>query len=188
MVKRSHSIKRVFFYLFVVLYFLLLAKALLFKYVSPLALLSGERTITRALNLVPFKTINDYFAANANVWIASMNVFGNILLFIPLGIYVQAFKKNKAILPSVAIVCVVSICVELTQYVLGIGAADIDDVILNAIGGGMGVLLYRLLFAVLKDEGKVDTAIVLLWCIVIALCLALMCYLTYYLGLKIRIF
>lgn len=53
------------------------------------------------------------------------------------------------------------------QLIFGLGAADIDDVILNCLGGLIGILIYRGLCALLKDEEKVRTAIVLLGFIVI---------------------
>lgn len=53
------------------------------------------------------------------------------------------------------------------QFIFGIGTADIDDVILNCLGGLIGILIYRGLCALLKDEEKARTAIVLLGFIVI---------------------
>jgi glycopeptide antibiotics resistance protein len=56
------------------------------------------------------------------------------------------FKFNslkKVFLVSV----VVSVCIELLQFILSVGSLDIDDVILNTIGGILGYLiLYVMIF------------------------------------------
>ena len=41
---------------------------------------------------------------------------------------------------------------EIIQGVFAIGASDIDDVILNCVGGIMGILTFRLLSVILRDE------------------------------------
>ncbi len=53
------------------------------------------------------------------------------------------------------------------QFIFGLGAADIDDIILNCAGGLIGILVYRGLYAFLKNEEKVRTAIVLSGIIII---------------------
>lgn len=60
-----------------------------------------------------------------------INVFGNIILFIPLS---WVFKNNK-IMPFVII-----LGVELLQLLLKLGIADIVDIILNSIGVLLGYL------------------------------------------------
>ena len=40
-----------------------------------------------------------------------------------------------------AVVYIASLCAELLQYVFNVGSFDLDDVILNTIGGLIGVLL-----------------------------------------------
>ncbi len=158
--------KKIVFVLFLIAYALLLAKALLFKQVSPLELFNADRMARSGLNLTPFRTIAGY--SHFNYWIAFMNIVGNVALFVPMGLYLQIFLKNKKILRSVALVCAVSVCVEAVQYLLGLGSADIDDVILNTLGGLLGVLIYRLLYAWLKDREKAKTAVTFLFCIVCA--------------------
>ncbi len=188
MSKAYYYIKQALFYLFIVLYACLLAKALLFKEVSMLEVFSaGRGEITRAYNFIPFKTIYEYFATRFNIWIALMNVVGNIALFVPLGMYLQVFRKRKKILPCVALACAISVGVEILQFILGIGAADIDDVLLNTLGALLGILLYRVIYAAVKDEGKAKNAITLLWCAAGGLVLLLLC-ITHFAGLKVRIF
>ena len=51
---------------------------ILFKYVLPTELFSGERYFARSLNLIPF---HDLMEDNYN----RLNIWGNILLFFPWG-------------------------------------------------------------------------------------------------------
>lgn len=166
MPKKYYYLKQIMFYLFLVAYIFLLAKILLFKQVSHLELFYADRIISRTINLAPFATMFAYFSGeNFNIWIALMNVVGNIVLFIPLSLYLQIFKKNKNILSCVALVCIISLSVEAIQYILGIGRTDIDDIILNTFGGLLGVVIYKAIYLLLKDENKTRTAVTFLFCL-----------------------
>lgn len=55
-----------------------------------------------------------------------------------------------------------SLFVEIIQGLLGIGASDIDDIILNCLGGVIGILGYKFLLFMLQDKKKVHTAISIL--------------------------
>jgi glycopeptide antibiotics resistance protein len=48
-----------------------------------------------------------------------------------------------------------SLSIEIIQGILGIGASDIDDIILNCLGGLVGILVYKFLLVILPDEKKV---------------------------------
>jgi glycopeptide antibiotics resistance protein len=90
------------------------------------------------------------------------NVVGNIVIFIPLGIYLPLFKKDKRVLVNLLFIFIVSLFVEIIQGLLGIGASDIDDIILNCLGGLIGILGYKFLLFALRDEKKVHTAITII--------------------------
>ena len=90
------------------------------------------------------------------------NVVGNIVIFIPLGTYWSLFKNNKRIITNLLFIFIVSLFVEIIQGILGIGASDIDDIILNCLGGLAGILGYKFLLFKIRDEKKVRTAITIL--------------------------
>lgn len=161
-----------FFMLFVafpVLYILLFFYALIFKYVSPWELFGSGREHFLAANTIPFHTIYGYLSGSLKVplLVALSNIFGNIILFVPLGIYLQLLKKNKKTWISILIVFMVSLIVETLQFALGIGVADVDDIILNCLGGLIGIFIYRGLYAFLKNEEKARTTIVISGIVVI---------------------
>ena len=90
-------------------------------------------------NFVPFREIFRYHYTSR---LFVKNVLGNILLFIPFGIFTTRFIGRKKILPTVLISIVVSCAIEFIQMRLG-RTADIDDIILNTTGGLIGALLYK---------------------------------------------
>jgi hypothetical protein len=92
--------------------------------------------------------------------------FGNIVLFIPVGIYLPLLKNDKRVLINLFFIFIVSLFIEIIQGLLGIGAPDIDDIILNCIGGWIGILVYKSLLFILRDEKKVRTAITILSAII----------------------
>ncbi len=170
--------KDILFYIILIFYIFILAEILLFKYVSPLDIFSDNRMFTRSLNLIPLTLTLEYFFGSFSLKVALMNVAGNIAIFIPMGIYLNLFKKNKSMIQSVGIVLLISLCVEITQYVFQIGGSDIDDIILNTLGGFIGILIFRIITSFFKDEAKAKMAITTGSCILGTLCLFLI--LTYY--------
>ncbi|AUM97722.1 VanZ family protein [Clostridium botulinum] len=63
-------------------------------------------------------------------------------MFIPLGILVPTLFKNISKKKVIFICFGVSLSFETIQYIFGLGASDIDDLILNTLGGIIGTLLY----------------------------------------------
>jgi glycopeptide antibiotics resistance protein len=72
------------------------------------------------------------------------------------------FKNNKRVLTNLLFIFIVSLFIEIIQGLLCIGASDIDDIILNCLGGLIGILGYKFLLYILQDEKKVHTAITIL--------------------------
>ncbi|WP_370056212.1 VanZ family protein [Leifsonia sp. EB41] len=114
------------------LYLVFLAKLLLFSRVP------GSE---RSLNLIPFASIADYLGGPAAVRrFAFANLAGNILAFVPLGAYLTFLRRRARVWGNLLVVACVSVAVEILQWVLAVGTSDIDDVILNVVGGLIGVL------------------------------------------------
>lgn len=82
-----------------------------------------------------------------NLHAALENIFGNILMFIPIGILLPMIFVSWRSVKKVTLVCFVFSClIEFTQFILGkfgtFRTVDIDDVILNTLGGFLGALLF----------------------------------------------
>ncbi|WP_455258522.1 VanZ family protein [Peptoniphilus asaccharolyticus] len=93
-------------------------------------------------NLIPFKSILNYLYINNGS--SFENLIGNIILFIPLGIYLPIYLKSNNKF-NLFIMFVISIIVEFIQWFFNIGIFDIDDIILNIIGGIIGIGIFELL-------------------------------------------
>lgn len=166
--KKREQIKTVFLYVIFSCYILLLFKILIWSRVSILELLDRQWILFRSVNLIPFDSINQYMSGNTDTIrrLAFGNVIGNIVIFIPLGLYLPLFKKNKRILVNFMCIFIVSLAVEILQGLLGIGVSDIDDIILNSLGGGIGILGYKFIALMLQNETKVNTVITILSAII----------------------
>ena len=107
--------------------------------------LAAGKAPLRSVNLVPFETVLTYLRFSENMpflrWFS--NIFGNMLVFVPLGLYLPAALPGmRRFARTLAAVVFVSASLEALQYLLGTGSTDIDDVWLNAAGGSLGYLLY----------------------------------------------
>lgn len=135
------------------LYLAILSKLILFKYI-PLSEIINHFNFTydeyhwRSNNFVPFKTIYFYlYLADINLNIRIENLVGNIIGFVPFGfilpLLAKKFQKLSAV--TVSTFCL-SLTFELLQLVFEFGSFDVDDLILNTIGGLLGYLPIKLAF------------------------------------------
>ena len=90
------------------------------------------------MNLVPFTEIFRYDIGSK---LFLVNVFGNILIFLPFGYFISYFIKAKKIWPIMFVSIISSFTVEFVQLQIG-RSFDIDDILLNLIGAICGYLLY----------------------------------------------
>lgn len=149
-------IKAVLLYGVFIFYILLLIKILFLSRIS--------QPNHRSINLIPFYSIMQYIVgSSANIKrFAFGNVIGNIAIFTPLGTYLSLFKNDKRVKTNLLFIFIVSLSVEIIQGIFGIGASDIDDIILNCLGGFVGILGYKVLLFILRDEKKVHTSVTIL--------------------------
>lgn len=122
-----------------------------------LLLLSRAPGSERSLNLIPFASIANYlFSGLSTVHrFAAANVLGNVAAFVPFGAYLPLIRRRTGIGANLLIVIGTSVVVEVVQGVFGLGASDIDDVILNTLGGLIGILVLTLLRVLLRRWGRV---------------------------------
>lgn len=115
-----------------------------------------KRTSFQSINLIPFRTILDYLNGDmiARAF-APSNLIGNIVLFIPLGVYITLLNANKKISVNTCLIALISVIVEIAQYLFKVGATDIDDVILNTVGGLIGIIIFKVIYKFLKDKTRI---------------------------------
>lgn len=101
--------------------------------------------LPRKVNLTLFATIS-------KVKILSMPVIGNILSFLPFGIFIKLYFPNIRKYISGMICLLFPFCIELAQYILATGSLDIDDYVLNVCGMFLGLLIYCGIFFLCKKN------------------------------------
>ncbi len=73
-----------------------------------------------------------------------MNLFGNVLFFIPLGLFLPAIKVRFRYFPRFfRMLLIIDLSIEIIQLFTLRGVCDIDDVILNVTGACIGFLFSR---------------------------------------------
>ena len=92
-------------------------------------------------NFIPFK---EMFRYNVSSKLFFKNILGNILLFMPFGLFVAAYLNEKKIYPTVILTFISSFSIEMVQLIIG-RVFDVDDILLNLIGGFIGALIFVLL-------------------------------------------
>lgn len=98
-------------------------------------------------NLIPFLEIQRYIDNWEIIGIDKviLNLGGNILGFVPLGILVPTIWKSlRRAWIVVYLGFTISVMVESAQLLLCVGSCDVDDVILNTIGTAIGYMIYSI--------------------------------------------
>jgi len=139
----SSKIVTILLYLLLTIYLLLMCYLLFFGYYR-----QGIRV--EDYNLTPFETINmyivymDYFSFH--IWF--INLFGNIIAFMPLGFLLPLLSDRwKGAIRITILSFFVSLSAETIQLTFHVGRFDVDDMILNTIGGLLGYIMLQILQA-----------------------------------------
>ena len=110
-------------------YLILLIWLVLFKLATNLS----EIPSLRGVNFIPF-----YYTQETSMQVKE--VLYNVVVFIPLGVYIQIFKEDWNKIIKCLIVLGISFLFEVVQFIFAIGASDITDLISNTLGGIVGIL------------------------------------------------
>ena len=98
-------------------------------------------------NFIPFRTLQQYvglLAKKEYALHAFINLFGNILMFVPPGYLLPKIWKSCRKFGTTFWIMLISIlAVEVLQYISGLGSMDVDDLILNLLGVIMGYLFWK---------------------------------------------
>ncbi len=69
--------------------------------------------------------------------------FGNIIWFVPFGMYLQYRGKTRTLWYAAIYGFLFSLCIETMQYIFGTGLSELDDLVLNTLGAWIGALLFK---------------------------------------------
>lgn len=145
-------VKKIALILILCCYLAILTKLILFKYIPLSEIINHfnftyDQNLWRSNNFVPFKTIYFYlFLADINLSIRIENLAGNIIGFIPFGFILPLLSKRVFKLSTVILLTFcLSLTYEVLQLVFEFGSFDVDDLILNTLGGILGYFPIKLI-------------------------------------------
>jgi glycopeptide antibiotics resistance protein len=93
-------------------------------------------------NWVPFRTmINDWHQGGQEFVV---NFVGNVVAFVPIGLLPPLIRVRRTTVRQMALLSLaISLTIEVGQYISGRRVPDVDDLILNTVGGVLGAVLSR---------------------------------------------
>ena len=106
---------------------------------------------TSHVNLVLFKEINRFWTYRHLLSTEAVvtNLFGNIFAFSPFGFMIPiVINKKKAFFRAVFATSFFSLVIETSQLIMKVGGFDVDDLLMNTVGGLIGYMIYRVVVAV----------------------------------------
>ena len=107
--------------------------------------------VSGRINLVPFSSIGSMLSTLREnprpdvLWVVIYNLGGNIVMFLPLGFLLpELWTKYRRFWRCIGAVALIMTCVELTQLFTLRGFCEVDDVMLNVLGGAIGFGIWTL--------------------------------------------
>jgi glycopeptide antibiotics resistance protein len=124
------------------IYSLLLIGLILFK----IPFSYQDSSAGRELNLIP---LAGSFTGNGTFRYGE--VIENVLVFVPLGIYICMLKPIWSFAKKIVPIVATTVAFEVIQYAFAVGRADITDVLGNTLGGIIGIGMYAALSKILGN-------------------------------------
>jgi glycopeptide antibiotics resistance protein len=175
--------KRLISAFMLIAYSAILVKVMVFKDVpmirigSVMIYFGGSQT--GPANLVPFKTILVYLLGEKGLMIGGINLLGNIVLLVPVGLLAPLVFQKRSWKKMLVLAVAIGFAIEGLQVVLRVGIFDIDDVILNGLGVMVGYWAFTVLskkLRLMKSKNIMITAVTVIIVAVGAACYSLVVY------------
>ena len=112
----------------------------------------GRREVAEAYryNFVLFREISRYITniEIIGVKLVFFNIAGNVLAFVPFGIFVNYFLNNSrySFFKSVFSGLMLTTVIEGIQLITRVGSCDVDDIFLNFIGVVIGAVFAKMIY------------------------------------------
>lgn len=96
-------------------------------------------------NLVLFQEIKRFWNYRQQIgWVAYANLFGNVLIFMPFGFFMPMASRYRSFFLTLVYSFGLSFVVEVFQLVAKVGSFDVDDLLLNTLGGVAGYIFFMI--------------------------------------------
>ncbi len=99
-------------------------------------------------NLIPFREISRFirYAGTLGAVAVFINLVCNVIAFVPFGLFVGFLHKpERNVWWGLVWSFDFSLAIELVQLVSRVGSFDVDDIILNTLGGALGIIIYKII-------------------------------------------
>lgn len=128
-----------------IMYLLVLTWIIVFKLQFSFSGLPAIRNI----NLIPFGE-----SVIVNGKISFTELIKNVIVFIPFGILISVLRDKETFIKKIIPIVLTSLLFEVLQFIFGIGASDITDVINNSLGGVIGIAIAFGISKIFKNSWK----------------------------------
>lgn len=98
-------------------------------------------------NLELFKEIRRFWKYRDQLGMEAfvLNVFGNMVAFIPCGFFLPIVsRRSRRWYNAILLSFCLSLSIETAQLIWKVGSFDVDDLLLNTLGGAVGYVCYRM--------------------------------------------
>lgn len=112
---------------------------------------------TYRYNLIPFAEIQRFILYRNYVSTEAflLNLMGNLLVFFPVGMLIPLWRTKKTGFIRILIYTFLfTLCIESLQLVTRVGVFDVDDLLMNTLGGLAGWVCYCLALKVFRIVRK----------------------------------
>lgn len=105
-------------------------------------------------NITPFQEIERFWKYREQLGLMSyINLFGNVLIFVPFGFMEPLTSKKRSFWATLIDGCLVSLSVEIFQFITKVGRFDVDDLMLNTTGVALGYVCFLVWNAIRRKYG-----------------------------------
>lgn len=114
---------------------------------------------SRSYNLEPLKEIKRFIFKRKYMTLEgwTSNLFGNVIAFIPLGLFVPILCKQYRDFFKISFLSLfMSFCIESLQIYYIVGIFDVDDMILNTLGGIIGYIIFMIIYSMVSKWRNIN--------------------------------
>ena len=107
-------------------------------------------------NLVLFREIRRFwtYRHQLGTYAVFSNLFGNVLIFMPFGFFLPMASRYRSFAAAVLYSFSLSLMVETFQLLTKVGSFDVDDLLLNTIGGAAGYIIFIICAAIRRHHAS----------------------------------
>lgn len=115
----------------------------------------GRDLITQQYNLQLFKEIKRFIKYRQQIGMEGfiVNICGNVIAFMPYGFFLPLLNRAYRKFHIIVILSILfSLIIETAQLLLKVGVFDVDDILMNSLGGVLGYVVFLINHSIYKRK------------------------------------